>query len=188
VGIGVDHQVSRGGAGIRHRDVEPAGGAVGIGVGVGLIRERPGWLGAGLLQCEVLWRGHDRRDASRTNYCGYRRQGRITGVGTREIESGGQVAADVSAPGTEVRLFYSRPGLEEANDRGVVEYLRTDVAAAGPGRDQHHGDANAQPDGQAADELAGGPRRRHRRRDMVEETAVLVIGEHEDRRVVHRRV
>ena len=52
-----------------------------------------------------------------------------------------------------------------------------DIAAAAERRDHQAGHAEAQPDRQAVDELAGRSRRRRRRGDMVEQAVVLVVVE-----------
>ena len=134
-------------------------------------------------------------------------------VAVERLKSGGQIAADGAPPATDVRFFDFRArlvgqkGLQELQDRRVVEDLRADAPAATPGRGDDHRHAVSQPNRTLAC-LAGrrsllilvqldvfdadvdpccdpsglGPAgmRCDKRRDVIEVTVILVVGHEED--------
>ncbi|MCY1225481.1 hypothetical protein D9M72_376780 [compost metagenome] len=129
-------------------------------------------------------------------------RGQGLGVGRGKVESAGQVAADGTAVGADLRLHHAEARLQEAQHRGVVEHFRVDPAAAAPRRHHPHRHARAGAEGLAVlrrllgrgglevevlvrhlrvveGRLAGQravqvARRRGRRRAVVEEAVVLV--------------
>src|SRR4051812_29358109 len=99
-------------------------------------------------------------DAQRTPRRGARERARIwqtrrCPVGRRgEVEGRREIAGDRPAPRAEVRDLGAEAALEEAQQRGVVEAVGADQAAAAEGRDDEQWHAEAQAD-RAAYALAG---------------------------------
>ena len=106
-----------------------------------------------------------------------------TRVGVRKIKHRSQVTAYHSPPRADVGLSHTRPFFKKTQYRSVIEYLRANIPAACPGRNDDCRNARAQPNRQAIDEFVRGPRRRDWRRNMIKETAILVEGQDEHCRV-----
>jgi amino acid efflux transporter len=131
---------------------------------------------------------------------GQRRDAGVRRPGQREC--GGHVAGHAAPPGRQVRHLDAEPGLDETQQRGVVEHLRAHETAPAERRDDQAGDTEPQADGTVDPARGGGqgpgeplplgPGRRGERRHVIEEPAVLVVrheqdGLRPDRRVGHQR-
>ena len=193
----------------REVDRQPPAGP-GAGVGGQVVRQRAGRAQPRLLRGQRALRGRHRHVVGVPVVVGRQvaagvRQRRDGRVGAGEVERGGQVAAHRPPPGRDVRLVDAEPALDQADDRGVVEDLRADIAAPAPRRDHQHRDPLAQSVragrlGRAAggpEQLGGGVRggpaprgrgRRSRRHDVVEEAVVLVVGDQQGGAAPHVRV
>src|SRR5271166_3593812 len=119
-------------------------------------RDQRGWVGEDLLL------GGEQPGLGGGQGDGLRRP-RVAGRRPGEPQRGGEVAAGAAAEGGDVRLGDAEPLLDDADQRGVVEYVRADPAARGPRRDDDRRDPEAEPDRLAAHVLAARPAGRDRR-------------------------
>ena len=138
--------------------------------------------------------GHDLRVGRRAGRSGDQRrrdgvgQGRHVGIRLLEVERRSEVTGDAAPPVAEVRNVDAEAAFDQAQHRSVIEHFGAHEAAASKGRHDQARHAEPETDGPAhavrrrrkrgsGDPFAGSFRRRPGRHDMVEEAAVLVVGD-----------
>src|SRR5580692_863976 len=211
-GSDVEERTDR--AGILEGDGYGLRGNVGCGIGLQTIGQRAGRTLSRLLRRHRLNGRRDNFDVRRRLPAGldhrlrYRYQlaarneademGGVRkpwrhGIGRLEVQRRSQIAGDRAAPRREVRLDHAETLLDALDDRGVIEHLRADPAAAAPGRDNETWNARAESvrargevrvarharidlvDRAHRRQTTGCTQRRRRSDQMVEEAVVLVV-------------